>query len=199
MSQFDTPILRNTAPNVASRGREPDVGRQAQREPAADGGPVDRSDPRFAGAMDALVQGRQMVLPHEAADRAADALAAGRGALVLQISAGAEPPAGAGEDDRPRLRVEIDGADDVVEIGDDRRGDGVHALGTVQGDEHDVVVGLGDVDRVEGVGGDCHRPMMTTERGCERSRLVDPLVTKWPRKSSGVVIRLGVVRRRIAG
>ena len=121
MSQFETPILRKTAPNVAAGEavRMSQASASAKPPPthapftAAIHGLRDRwmrscSVARWSCHMKPATVGRNV-------------FGAGGDALRLQVEARAEPAPRAGDDDGTQRRVDVDRRHDTIELTDHRR------------------------------------------------------------------------------
>ena len=110
------PVALNTADRAAMRRSAA----SARHMPAAEGRPVDRGDHGLGDA--AQRQDQPAVGPHRPLRDAADgqAVDARQHAVVLEVEARAEPPAGAGEHDDPGVVLLADRGERLVER--ERRG-----------------------------------------------------------------------------
>ena len=98
----------NTEPKRADSDANRTSHDERHREPAAHRGAVDRGDHRLAEAVDALVQRRQVLLGEQDERDLPHPLGAGRAVLALdalQVVAGAEASAGAGEDHHAHVAI----------------------------------------------------------------------------------------------
>ncbi|HWW89732.1 MAG TPA: hypothetical protein VNY35_03000 [Solirubrobacteraceae bacterium] len=80
--------------------RVADVGREREREPEARRRPVDGGDHRLRQGAELKDQRGHVLLVCEPIARLVAAVVCGRCSVPVQVEAGAEPPAGAGEDER---------------------------------------------------------------------------------------------------
>ena len=128
------PDSREEESDLGALRRDTDVARRRDHGPRAGHRSVERRHDRAAALADGenevagetgeLEQSRG--IPRE--QRADD---------VLDISAGAEGPAGAGDDDGANARLGIERAEGVPELGVDLEGERVEPLGPVEGDGRD--------------------------------------------------------------
>ena len=139
-------------PDPDRLGREPgrlggdaQVARVREREPAAVGGAVDRGDHRLREPAERRDRVAEVRLPAHPGRGSFEAGRRRRRSDALQVEAGAEPPAGAGEHDRRARLVTREAGERRVEAVEERDVDRVQALGPVQRHELDSGPGpLGD-------------------------------------------------------
>ena len=137
------PHPRKEKGDLGALRRDPDVAGRRDHRPRAGHRAVERRHDRaatlangkneIAGEAGELEQPRG--IPRE--QRADD---------VLDVSAGAEGPAGAGDDDGANAGLGVEGAEGIPELGVDLEGEGVEPLGPVERDGRD---GARRVDGVE--------------------------------------------------
>ena len=72
--------------------------------------------------------------------------------VFRKIDPGAEGAAGAGNDDRPHVGIVVQGQKGLVEFPGQRRAEGVHLLGAIEGDGADILGGF-DQDGMVAHGG----------------------------------------------
>ena len=139
MSQPDRPMRTKATLNLALRGRDADVAAEGEGEPAAGGRAVHRGDHRLREAPQPRDQRGDVLLRRHAGLHPTQALAARWGAVAGEVEPGAEPAAGAGEDDRSARPVAAGVVQRLVELLDELRGHRVQAVGTVEGQQADAV------------------------------------------------------------
>src|SRR5690606_12251468 len=132
-------------------GAEPDVGGQRQAEAAADRGPVDRGDDRLVDAAHRADDVVEQLHRPERDGGEGEPVDAGDVAGVLQVGAGAEAAAGAGDHDDAGVVVAAGLLEGLPERDHDVERHRVHPFGPVEGDEGDVRARL--VDQDEGQNG----------------------------------------------
>ena len=142
------PSFWNRGSNSAAGPGDAHVGGQRQVQPGADGRAVDRGDRRQRAVGD----GEEAVVDH------AQAVLGGL-AERGEVGAGAERLACAGHDQRVHVGVGLGGVDGRAQGRGDLGGDGVAAVGVVDGDEGDAVV---DVDQYRIGHGPAYVPRSTT-------------------------------------
>src|SRR5580658_4180402 len=128
---------------VAERGRgraDAHVGGQAQRQPAAHGGPVHGRDHRLWQGSDGLRQSRHRLLEAQAVDGRIAGLEHGR-PEVTHVDARAETATGAGEDHDAGVPRCPDRGERLDELGYQHLVESVQALRPVEPQEHDAVSG----------------------------------------------------------
>ncbi len=113
------------------------VGREAQRQPTPDRGTVHRRHHRLGQRPERLGERRHPLLEPEPLDGRVVGVEHAR-PEVAQVDAGAEAPAGAGQDDHPDVAVCADGGAQLVQLGLHHLVDGVQPLGTVEPHERDA-------------------------------------------------------------
>ena len=156
-----------TRSRSARRRRDADVHRERQGDPKADGRAVDRGDHRLLHVEDAQGHGADAIAMLLGGDGAAARGGVERRAAGAEIGARAERAARAGDDDGAHVVVGVGAVPRLAELAQHRRGDGVEAIRTVQGDRADSVL---DVVADLGKGRHCSiwnsiRPSVTSSPG----------------------------------
>ena len=122
---------------LGRRGRHSHVATEGERQSSAGGGAVDGGDDRLRQGAHVRDELGDVLLRLHPRAHLTPALGVGRRTGAAQVEAGAEPAAGAREDDDAALAVVARPFEGAVQIGDQLVRHGVEALGTIHGEQRD--------------------------------------------------------------